>query len=639
MVSPIYDAAGALVGTSAIVSDITERKRAEMTRLLLASIVQSADDAIISADLDRKITSWNPGAERLYGYSAAEVIGQPLEILLPSDRPDEIKNRRARMPRGEGRQKYETKRRRKDGTVIDVSMTVSFIYDAAGAVVGGSSITHDITERKRAEETRALLASIVQSADDAIVSGNLDWNITSWNPGAEKLYGYSAAEVIGQPLDLLVPSARSEETRQLRARLMRGESIQQFETVRAKKDGALFDASITVSPVYDANGAVVGVSAFTKDITERKHAEESRALLATIVQFADDAIVSTDLTGKIMTWNPGAEKLYGYRADEIVGQTIELLVPADRSNEISQKRVSIVHGEGVQRYETTRMKKDGALVDISASLSPIYDAGGAIVGTASITRDITERKLAERAKELARSNAELEDLAYVVSHDLRQPLHNVTGYVKLLAKEYQGKLSADADEYIRYALDGVTWMQTLIDDVFTYARATTEKKPFDPTDFASVVNQAIDNLSAAIEEHRATVTSEPMPTVAADGRAMTQVFQNLIENALKFRSQEPPSVHVGAERRAGEWVFSVRDNGIGIDPAHTRNLFMMFHRLHSRREYPGSGIGLAVCRKIVEQHGGRIWVESEHGRGTTFYFTIPARCSEDAAGVTSRKCR
>ncbi len=310
------------------------------------------------------------------------------------------------MRRGEGLQKYETKRRRKDGTIIDVSMTVSFIYDAAGAVVGGSSITHDITERKRAEETRALLAAVVQSADDAIVSGNLDWSITSWNPGAEKLYGYSAAEVIGRSLDLLVPSARSEETRQLRARLVRGESVQQFETRRVKKDGTLFDASITVSPVYDANGAVVGVSAFTKDITERKRAEESRALLATIVQFADDAIVSTDLTGKIMTWNPGAEKLYGYRADEIVGQTIGLLVPPDRSNEISRFRARIIHGEGVQRYETSRVKKDGALVDISASLSPIYDAGGAIVGTASITRDITERRLAERAKELARSNAE-----------------------------------------------------------------------------------------------------------------------------------------------------------------------------------------------------------------------------------------
>ncbi len=211
-----------------------------------------------------------------------------------------------------------------------------------------------------------------------------------------------------------------------------------------------------------------------------------------------------------------------------------------------------------------------------------------------------------------------------MSHDLRQPLHNVTAYVRLLTREYQGKLSADADEYIRYALDGVTWMQKLIDDVLIYARATTDKKALEPTDFASVVSQAIDNLSVAIENQKATVTYEPMPTVAADGRAMTQVFQNLIDNALKFRGEEPPSVHLGAKRGAGEWVFSVRDNGIGIAPEHTRDLFMMFHRLHNRREYPGSGIGLAVCRKIVEQHGGRIWVESEPGRGTTFYFTIPA---------------
>ena len=605
------------------VRDITERKRAEQTRSLLAAIVQSADEAIFSTDQELKITSWNPGAERVYGYPAAEIIGRSVEALVPSDHQDEPKRVHASMLR-EGVQRYETRRLRKDGTLFDACVTVSPIYDEAGAFVGASAIVSDITERKRAEEMRALLASIVQSTDDAIISADLDWKITSWNAGAQKLYRYPAAEVMGRTLDRLVPPDRLEEAGRLRARLQRGESVQQFETTRTKKDGTLFDASITVSPVYDADGAVTGVSAITKDITERKQAEQTRLLLASIVRSADDAIYSVDTDRKITSWNPGAERLYGYSAAEILGRIVDVLVPPDRLGEIARAVFAILAGENIQRYETQRLRKDGTLVDVTMTVSPILDAAGGQVGASVVAHDITERKLAERAGELARSNAELEEFAHVVSHDLREPLHNVASYVQLLAKDYQGKLGADADEYIRYVLDGAAWMQTLIDDLRAYSRATAQPKAIEPVDFGSVVSQAIANLSTAIDEHRATVTYEPMPTVAAAAGAMTQVFQNLIENALKFRGQEPPTVHVGVKRGAGDWVFSVRDNGIGIDPEHSRKIFMIFHRLHNRREYPGSGIGLAVCKKIVERHGGRIWVESEPGRGATFYFTIPA---------------
>ncbi len=606
------------------VRDITERKQAEMASRHLAAIVESSEDAIASATLDGTVTSWNRGAERLYGYSAAEIVGQPTSSFVGPDAWPEFRRMLERIgPEGETH-RYDARRLKKDGTPVDVSVTVSPIYDAAGAVVGASAIGKDITERKRAEQTRALAASIVQSADEAIYSADLDWKITTWNPGAEKLYGYSAAEIMGQTLDLLIRPDRLDETKQLRAKLMRGERVQQFETRRAKKDGALFDASITVSPIYDAAGAVVGVSAITKDITERKRAEQTRWLLASIVRSADDAIYSVDADRKITSWNPGAERLYGYSAAEILGQIVDVLVPPDRLGELSRTVLAILAGETIQRYETQRLRKDGTMVDVTMTVSPILDTADVQWGVSVIAHDITEHKLAERARELARSNAELEEFAHVVSHDLREPLHNVSSYVKLLANEYQGKLGADADEYIRYALDGAAWMQTLIEDLRTYARATARPKAVEPVDFGSVVGQAITNLSTAIDEHRATVTHEPMPTVAAEPGAMTQVFQNLIENALKFRGQEAPRVHVGVKRMAGDWVFSVLDNGIGIDPEHNQKIFMIFHRLHSRREYPGSGIGLAVCKKIVERHGGRIWVESEPGRGATFYFTIPA---------------
>lgn len=237
-------------------------------------------------------------------------------------------------------------------------------------------------------------------------------------------------------------------------------------------------------------------------------------------------------------------------------------------------------------------------------------------------RDVTAHRLAA-TQEPARSDAELEECVRVVSHELREPLHNVTIYLRLLANEYQGKLAADADDYIRYALDGASWMQTLIDGLLAYSRVTTERRAIEPTDFGSVVAKAIANLAAAIEEQGATVTCEPMPTVRVDARAMTEVFQNLIENALKFRARKPPSVHVKAQRRQDRWLFSVRDNGIGVDPAHAERVFTIFQRLHSRGEYPGTGIGLAICKKIVERHGGRIWMESTPGGGSTFYLTIP----------------
>jgi signal transduction histidine kinase len=237
-----------------------------------------------------------------------------------------------------------------------------------------------------------------------------------------------------------------------------------------------------------------------------------------------------------------------------------------------------------------------------------------------------EKALARQAQELARSNEELEQFAYAASHDLQEPLRMVSSYLRLLERRYKGQLDTDADEFIAFAVDGATRMQTLINDLLTYSRIGTRGKPFAPTDSAGVLNQALTNLQVAIEESGATVTHDEMPTVLADDMQLAQLLQNLAGNAVKFRKPDtPPQIHVGVERSSGDWVFSVRDNGIGIDPQHFERIFLIFQRLHSREEYEGTGIGLAVCRKIVERHGGRIWVESEPGEGSTFYFTIPDR--------------
>lgn len=249
----------------------------------------------------------------------------------------------------------------------------------------------------------------------------------------------------------------------------------------------------------------------------------------------------------------------------------------------------------------------------------------------ALSRKILEESIAE----LARSNADLQQFAYVASHDLQEPLRMVASYTQLLARRYKGKLDSDADEFIGYAVDGASRMQRLINDLLDYSRVTSQGKVFEWVDCNGVLEEVLSNLRVAVEESRAVVTHDPLPTVRADGRQLGQLFQNLISNAIKFCGEEPPNVHVSAERRPGEWRFSVRDHGIGVDPQYAERIFVIFQRLHNREEYPGTGIGLAICKKIVERHGGRIWVVSQPGQEATFYFTLPIVGPRDRAREAS----
>jgi light-regulated signal transduction histidine kinase (bacteriophytochrome) len=238
-------------------------------------------------------------------------------------------------------------------------------------------------------------------------------------------------------------------------------------------------------------------------------------------------------------------------------------------------------------------------------------------------RKLTEEELKKLSNELARSNANLKEFAYVASHDLKKPLQSIEGFAKLLARRCRGKLDAKADELVEYIGSGVQRMQELIKDLLEYSQIGAKEKKFKPTDCSGVIEKAVGNLKAVIEESNAVMTYDELPTIMSDMSQMISLFQNLIDNAIKFRGEEAPRIHISAERKEDEWVFSIRDNGIGIDPKDSERIFGMFQRLHGSTDYPGTGIGLAICKRIIEGHGGRIWVESEIGKGSTFYFTVP----------------
>jgi PAS domain S-box-containing protein len=371
-------------------------------------------------------------------------------------------------------------------------------------------------------------------------------------------------------------------------------------------------------------------------VIERAQAEEalrrSEARFAGIISISSDAIVSVDEEQRIIFYNQGAEQTFGYTADEAMGQPLEMLIPeahrpghADRVRQFGRSGVRARRmGE---RGQISGLRKNGEVFPADASISHL-EVGGSRIYTA-VLRDVTERvraeeALAQQAQDLARSNAELEQFAYVASHDLQEPLRMVASYTQLLARRYGDKLDDDAHEFIGYAVDGVRRMQGLISDLLAYSRVGSRGASPEKVEMETVMARTVDVLRPAIEESGATVTHDPLPAVVADGVQIGQVLQNLVGNALKFAGQAPPRVHVGAERHGAEWLFSVQDNGIGIAPEYAQRIFVIFQRLHTRAEYEGTGIGLSICKKIVESHGGRIWVESRPGHGSTFYFTLPA---------------
>ena len=351
--------------------------------------------------------------------------------------------------------------------------------------------------------------------------------------------------------------------------------------------------------------------------------------LAAIVEFSDDAIVSKDLNGIIQSWNRGAERIFGYTADEVIGRHISVLAAPGRLDEFPNILARISSGEQIDHYRTERKTKDGRILSVSLTVSPIRDATGKIIGASKILRDITEQENDQRALKkanelLTRSNGDLEHFAYSASHDLQEPLRMVFAYAEILQRTFGSTLGEDGNQYLGHIIEGATRMNRLLRglQMFTHTLGLSGAEA-EKVDANEVLTESLANLNAAIQESGAVVTQGPLPPVRLHKFQLEQLFQNLVGNAIRYRSEERPTIHVAAERHDDMWQFSVRDNGLGIDSEYREQIFGIFKRLHSAAEYPGTGLGLAICQRIVERAGGRIWVESNPGRGSTFLFTLP----------------
>lgn len=381
-------------------------------------------------------------------------------------------------------------------------------------------------------------------------------------------------------------------------------------------------------------------------VAKRRRVEDAakfaHAELDQIFQTAGDGVIVIDKDFNVLKLSETFSSLCGMSKDEAVGRKCHEVFSCTgkKCGSPGCPVTSIINGEERIEVEVEKIRRDGTKVPCIITATPFRSPDGELIGIVENFKDITHRRrteklLEQRAEELTRSNAELEQFAYVASHDLQEPLRVVASYVQLLARRYKGNLDADADDFIGYAVDGANRMKDLINDLLAFSRVGRHGEPFEPADCETVFERVISNLKITIEENGAQVTHDPLPTVMGDDVQLVQLFQNLIANSLKFHGEEPLRIHVSARRIKDSevrdsdsaieqgWVFSVHDNGIGIDPKYADRIFVVFQRLHGREEYPGTGIGLAICKKIVDRHGGRIWIESEPGQGTTFYFTFP----------------
>ena len=618
-VSPVLDASGAVVGASKIARDVELAQERERAQAVLAAIVESSDDAIISKSLDGTVTSWNRAAERLYGWTAGEIIGRSVLTIVPQELHAEEHRILQRLREGERVEHFRTHRVAKDGHRVDVTLSISPIRDASGRVVGASEIARDVSLMRDAERTKAILAAVVQSSDDAIVSKDLNSIVMSWNPAAERMFGWTSEEMIGRSILTIIPPELRHEEDTILANMRAGRRMEHFETWRVAKDGHRVYVSLTVSPVRDITGRVVGASKIARDVTAQREADRARGMLAAIVESTDDAIVSKSLTGMVTSWNRAAARLFGYTSEEMVGSSILRIVPPELHEDEYRILGRIRAGERIEHYDTVRMAKDGRRLDVSLTISPLRDGTGNVVGASKIARDVTAQRAAERRKD---------EFLAILAHELRNPLAPVRYAIAMLRQPGVGEEQRRRSEAI---LERQTeHMARLLDDLLDVSRIATGKVDLKKAivELHPIAESAVEAVRMLMQERqhelRVSLAKEPM-WLDADPVRITQILINLLTNAAKY-TNPGGRIELAARREGDEAVLCVKDNGIGFAPEVKSRLFTLFTQIEAvmNRSAGGLGIGLALVREFVERHGGHVEARSAGpGQGSEFVVRLP----------------
>jgi PAS domain S-box-containing protein len=652
MLSPLENAQGILV--TAAIRDISVRRNADKHLVQMEGryrgLLEAAPDAMVVVNEGGEIVLLNVQAEKRFGYHRDELVGQQVRDIIPAGFAERLIADGTRSAAEALAQQIgtgiELTGRRKDGSEFPIEIMLSPLENAQGILV--TAAIRDISVRKNADkhlvQMEGRYRGLLEAAPDAMVVVNEGGEIVLLNVQAEKRFGYHRDELVGQQVRNIIPTGFAERLIADGTRTAVEALAQQIgtgiELTGRRKDGSEFPIEIMLSPLENAQGILV--TAAIRDVTGRKAAEAA-------LRGSEEGLRMAIEAAEIGTW------FWDIQRDEIV--TSEkfrgLLGLSSAAKLTSQVLIDATHPDDRRRLDqnikSTRelglpydieyrvVWPDSSVHWLASKGSAHRGPEGAVVDIQGVMMDISERMqahealrhqeaLERRAAELNRSNDDLQQFAYVAAHDLQEPLRMVANYTQLLAKRYAGRLDADADEFIGYAVDGALRMKILIADLLAYCRVGTTGIELSETSSAAALERALSNLQVTIEESGGKVTHDPLPIVVADGAQLVQLFQNIVGNAIKYRGAEPPRVHVCAKKSAAkEWIFSIRDNGLGMEPKYFEKIFAMFQRLHGRSEFSGTGIGLALCKKIAERHGGRIWVESEPEKGSTFFFSLPER--------------
>jgi PAS domain S-box-containing protein len=610
----------------------------------LQAIVDNTASVISLKDPEGRYLLVNRQFEKVLDLERDEVIGKSDHDLFPSFVADSLRAADRKVLKTRVPREAEDVLTHPDGRHTYLSTRFPLL-DAMGDPYAVCSVSVDITDRIGAEEelvrSREQIRQIIDSARDAFVSIDSEGRIIGWNRQAEDTFGWSYSEAIGNSLaDTIIPDRDRDDHLTAVERFASGDATslkRRMELTARHRDGHEFPVEIAISAVRTKTGYIA--NAFLNDISERRAAEERlKTTLNEISDLYNNAPCgyhSLDPDGVLIRINDTELEWLGYSREEVIGKKNFSELITDEGREVFRERFpQFMEQKRVGDTEFEMVRKDGTTLPVLVSATAVTDDDGNFVMSRSMVFNLTERRRAEklaqlkaelelRAAELERSNAELAQFAHAASHDLSEPLRTVSSYVQLLASRYRGRLDQDADEFIGFAVEGVAQMQALIDGLLAYSTAGSTDFACEPVDCAEIVWRVLCALERSISESKAEISVEPLPTVSCDAAHLAEVFQNLISNAIKFAGDKPPQIRISAAREPKAWCLTVQDSGIGIEPQHRQRIFDMFRRLHSRQTFPGTGIGLTICKKIVERQGGGIWVESVPGGGSSFRFTLP----------------